>query len=99
MKLKIRGADFSTLAARKIFVGFLSATVNAGMTCSFDPYQANSFDDREWIIDSLNNWRVGFSEVDNAVVDIRYRYQCEQVRAEESLASWLEFLVDAEIVL
>jgi len=95
MKLYFRGAEFDKATVRKDFVMFLSATVEGKDGRDFKPYKANENDDRNWILDSANNWRVNFLEGDKTEIDLRYRYQCETVKAEEALAAWLEFRAGA----
>lgn len=97
MLLSIRGAKFDNPSNRKNFVMFLAATVGGRIDGRFEPYCPNKNDDRYWVFDEANNWRVTFPDGEDTVIDIRYRYQCETVRAEEALAAWLEFQVRATV--
>ena len=95
MRLHIRGAKFDSPEARKEIVMFLSATIEGNSSRRFEPYEANDGDDRNWALDSNNNWRVIFPVDDKTAFDLRYRYQGGAVKAEEALATWLGFCVGA----
>lgn len=97
MLLNIRGAKFDNLDERKNFVKFLAATVEGRLGCQFEPYCPNQTDDSYWVFDSANNWRATFPEGDATAIDIRYRYQCDTVQAEEALATWLKFRAGATV--
>lgn len=94
MLLSIPGGDFESADQRRSFAKYLSGVVQGGLNPRFEPYCQNPSDDRSFVIDSDNNWRVSFPKENPSSVDISYRYQ---VQAEEALAGWLAFLVQAKI--
>ena len=95
LKLKMPGANFATLGARQEFVRMLSAIIEAGRT-GFQPYNPNESDTRYWVFDAGNDWRVFFLEGSSDTIQISYRYQCEQVQAEEALFGWLAYRLKAQ---
>lgn len=97
MKLKLRNFYASEVKDRKRIVEYIADILNAGNK-DFIPYKANKWDEMLWILDSNNNWSVLFREIPSNIIEIIYRYQCETVKAEESLSAWLCFALDAEII-
>lgn len=96
MKLKIQVSvpPFIGALQRKWFATFLAGTIE-GESLGFVPYQPNKTDDTYFIIDRNNDWRLSFFEDDPSSFEIKYRYQCAEVQAEEALAAWLKYRVNA----
>ena len=97
MKLKLHSFNTSETKDRKRIIEYITNIVNT-KNKDFTPYKVNKFDEMLWILDSNNNWSIFFREIPNNIIEIIYRYQCETVKAEESLSAWLCFALDAEII-
>ncbi len=81
--------QFTTGTERKQFVKILSHIIEADS--SFEPYPPIKSDDFYWTLDSGNNWKVTFYEYNPSRFSVNYRYQCNAVKAEESLGEWLKY--------
>lgn len=96
MLLSIPNSRFEEAEQRRYFAEYISGVVQRGAHHRFEPYCPDPTDDRCFVVDSANNWRVSFPEEDPSIVDISCRYQ---VQGEEALARWLAFFAQAKILM
>ena len=97
LTIKIKGADFALTARREQFAKFLATTIDGKSDDRFEPFMTNKGDTFNWSISHTNDWWAHFRPHDATLVEIQYRYQGGN-KAEEALATWLAFRVDATIV-
>lgn len=97
MKLSIKHANFSKKDERQNFVEMLSATIEGRLHGRFKPYCPNAPYTLFWVLDSGNNWWITFDENNENAFEIKYRYQCDDVKAEEALAAWLAYRVKSYV--
>lgn len=93
MLLSIPNRRFEGAEQCRSFAEYISDVVQGGRNSRFEPYCPNPTDDRCFVVDSANNWRVSFPAEDPSTVDISCRYQ---VQGEEALAVWLAFFAQAK---
>ena len=91
MELTCRHAGFKKLEKRLFLVNNLSKIIDPISTDHFTPYKANENDDRHFVLDSANNWRIIFEENSDTAFTITYRY-CLNDSKEKELRAWLEVI-------
>lgn len=94
MEINSKFFDFSTPESRKSLAKFVTGIIESGRRSPFfhfHPYCPNSGDDRYFVVDSNNDWRLKFPEDDKHTFEIIYRYQCDKIQAEQALGPWLVF--------
>ena len=95
MRIKL-SSDYETAEMREALTKFISLMVTGDP--AFRPYRPNEHDDTFWKIDGGNDWSLTFSNDHPSVIELRYRYQCDRVPAEQAFVGWLVYKLNGEIL-
>jgi hypothetical protein len=88
----------NSIADRKSFSKMIGSMIT-GNECDGIPLMVNNNDTSNWIVDSSNDWRVGFTDEKSNVFYISYRYNSEINNQEKALAIWLCARLNAKVVI